>query len=78
MDEAYGGDIDVLFIRRSDLMRAKCMVGAALLCLVGTTLASAAELESGIPVGGRIKAYRQTKVCGNDKIGKDGESFCYT
>ncbi len=78
MDEAYGGDIDVLFIRRSELMRAKLMVSAAVLCLVGTALTSAAELESGLPVGGQIIPYRQTKICGNDNIGKDGESFCYT
>ena len=78
MDEAYGGDIDVLFNRRSDLMRAKCMVGAAVLCLFGTALASAAELESGLPVGGKIIPYRQTKICGNDGIGKDNDSFCYT
>jgi len=54
------------------------MVGAAVLCLFGTALASAAELESGLPVGGKIIPYRQTKICGNDGIGKDNDSFCYT
>ena len=38
----------------------------------------AEEIESGIPVGGRIGLYRSTKICGNDGIGKAGHSLLYT
>ena len=51
---------------------------AAAFVLAVAVNVSAAELKSGIPVGGRIGTYSTTKVCGVKDGVPDGKSLCYT
>jgi hypothetical protein len=59
-------------------MRATGMVGAAILLLAGASALCAAELQSGIPVGGRMAKYDATKLGGGDDGVELGASLCYT
>ena len=58
----------------------RTLVGAcsALVVFASATAAFAADLESGIEVGGKIKTYSTTKVCGVEDGVEDGKSLCYT
>jgi len=59
-------------------MRVTGVVGAVALVLVGLGALRAAELKSGIPVGGKITAYKGTKCGGGDDGVELGKSLCYT
>jgi hypothetical protein len=59
-------------------MRMTGVVGAAVLVLAGASVVYAAELKSGIPVGGSMPKYSATK-CGGGADGVElGASLCYT
>jgi len=53
-------------------------MGAAALIVMGVVAARAAELKSGIPVDGRVSAYKATKFGGGDDGVESGKSLCYT
>jgi hypothetical protein len=53
-------------------------LGVAILALAGGSALCAAEVKSGIPVGGRIPAYQATKVGGGKDGVELGQSLCYT
>lgn len=59
-------------------MVARSVFGAMLLAFVGSTLAQAGEVKSGIPVGGTVGTY-QTVKCGgaNDGV-RVNQQLCYT
>lgn len=59
-------------------MTALRNVAAVAMMLTVAAQINAAELKSGIPVGGRIGSYSTTKVCGVADGVKDGKSLCYT
>ncbi len=59
-------------------MKALSAVSASLALLVTVASISAAELESGIQVGGQIGAYSGTKCAGIDDGVEVGQSLCYT
>jgi hypothetical protein len=46
--------------------------------LVAATTAYAADIKSGVPVGGSIGTYSTTKCGGVEDGVKDGASLCYT
>jgi hypothetical protein len=59
-------------------MRVTGVMGAAALVLASTASLYAAELKSGIPVGGSMPKYQATK-CGGGEDGVElGASLCYT
>jgi hypothetical protein len=59
-------------------MRMTGVVGAAVLLLAGASVLRAAELKSGIPIGGGMGKYDATK-CGGGEDGVElGDSLCYT
>ncbi len=58
-------------------MKALSVASAAIL-LASAAALNAGEVESGIPVGGRIGAYSQTKCAGVDDGLAAGKTFCYT
>jgi len=59
-------------------MRMAGLLGAAVLVLTGASALYAAELTSGIPVGGSMPKYAATKCGGGDDGVKLGTSLCYT
>ena len=59
-------------------MRSMAMLAAATALIVGVSSMDAAELSSGVQVGGRIKAYKTTKCGGAEDGVKVGKSLCYT
>ena len=67
----------VLHLRRY-MMRTAGLLSAAALVLTGASALWAAELTSGIPVGGFMPRYMAIK-CGGGNDGIDlGTSLCYT
>lgn len=58
-------------------MRMSGVVGAAVL-LAGASAMFAADLKSGIPVGGRMPKYEATKLGGGDDGIAVGKPLCYT
>ena len=59
-------------------MNRKITWGAALLVACCVSTASAAELESGVPVGEKITSYKGVKCGGVDDGVAVGKSLCYT
>jgi hypothetical protein len=59
-------------------MRMIGLWGAAVLVLSGASALPAAELTSGIPVGGSMPKYDATKCGGGDDGVQLGASLCYT
>jgi hypothetical protein len=59
-------------------MRVTGVMGAAVLVLAGATALHAAELKSGIPVGGKMGKYEATKCGGGEDGVEVGDSLCYT
>jgi len=59
-------------------MRVTGVVGAAVLVLAGAGALCAADLQSGIPVGGSMGKYMATKCGGGDDGVELGKSLCYT
>ena len=59
-------------------MRMTGLLGAAVLVLSGASALYAAELKSGIPLGGSMPKYNATKCGGGDDGVKLGASLCYT
>ena len=60
-------------------MRTLTYVGAAIFAVAGiAAVAQAADVKSGILVGGSVGTYSTTKVCGASDGVRDGQSLCYT
>lgn len=59
-------------------MRVLAAFGAAALVVAGGVALHAADIESGVEVGGKISAYRTTKCGGVEDGVKRGKSLCYT
>lgn len=59
-------------------MRVAVGLLTAGLVAVASSIASAGEVKSGIPVGGVIGAYSTTKCAGIEDGVKPGASLCYT
>jgi hypothetical protein len=59
-------------------MRTASVFGAAALLLTMAAASAAAELISGIEVGGKIGPYSTTKCGGIDDGVEVGKSLCYT
>jgi len=59
-------------------MKVFSVAGAALMVIASAAAINAADIESGIEVGGKIGAYSTTKVCGPEDGVKAGQSLCYT
>ena len=59
-------------------MRMSGLLGATVLVLTGASALVAAELKSGIPVGGFMPKYDATKCGGGEDGVKLGASLCYT
>jgi hypothetical protein len=59
-------------------MRVIGVVGAAALLLASSGVVAAAELKSGIPVGGSMPKYQAVKCGGGDDGIAAGKPLCYT
>lgn len=59
-------------------MRMRSMSLAVAALLAAATAATAAELSSGVEVGGKIGAYSCTKTGGAEDGVEVGKSLCYT
>ncbi len=65
-------------MRTVRVLRTVRVCGAATLMLAMATASNAADLTSGIEVGGNIGAYSATKCGGIDDGVAGGKSLCYT
>ncbi len=63
---------------RTVKMKGLRWTGAAFVALGLAVCARGAELESGVPVGGKIGTYSTTKCGGADDGVRVGISLCYT
>jgi len=59
-------------------MKVFSVAGAALMVIASAAAVHAADIESGIEVGGRIGPYSTTKCAGAEDGVKVGQSLCYT
>lgn len=59
-------------------MKVTEVLGAAMLLMAGASSALAGELNSGIPIGGKVPAYKATKCGGGDDGVQVGKSLCFT
>ena len=59
-------------------MKFLTIAGGVAMMLASTSWLSAAELQSGVEVDGKIGPYRGVKVAGCDDGVEVGKSLCYT